>query len=149
MEVITPRRTLQLSTLPFFCLEKDKQGEPNGLIVFALPSNQRPNENTHLYHAPLMNIYSNGVVCQGNATLPKKIISIAECMNDVEKTVLASNFTHVNLEKTLNAKEVVTTQNLLAFWSAKANTKSLRNAKVRMRELTRFMRLGEFLSSAL
>ncbi len=42
-----------------FCLEKDKQGEPNGLIVFALPSNQRPNENTHLYHAPLMNIYSN------------------------------------------------------------------------------------------
>lgn len=72
-----------------------------------------------------------------------------EGMNDVEKTVLASNFTHVNLEKTLNAKEVVTTQNLLAFWSAKANTKSLSNAKVRMRELNRFMRLGEFLSSAL
>ncbi|AXV67705.1 hypothetical protein D0907_20465 (plasmid) [Pseudoalteromonas lipolytica] len=132
-----------------FCLEKGKQGEPNGLIVFALPSNQRPNENTHLYHAPLMNIYSNGVVCQGNATLPKKIISIAECMNDVEKTVLASNFTHVNHEKTLKAKGVVTTQNLLAFWSAKANTKSLSNAKVRMRELNRFMRLGEFLSSAL
>ena len=61
-----------------FCLEKDKQEEPNGLIVFALPSNQRPNENTHLYHAPLMNIYSNGVVCQGNATLPKKITSITE-----------------------------------------------------------------------
>lgn len=69
-----------------------------------------------------------------------------EGMNDVEKTVLASNFTHVNLEKTLNAKEVVTTQNLLAFWSAKANTKSLSNG---MRELNRFMRLGEFLSSVL
>lgn len=63
-------------------------------------------------------------------------------MNDVENTVLASNFTHVNHEKTLKAKEVVTTQNLLA----KANTKSLSNAKVRMRELNRFMRLGEFLS---
>lgn len=67
-------------------------------------------------------------------------------MNDVEKTVLASNFTHVNH---LKAKEVVTTQNLLAFWIAKANTRSLSNAKVRMRELNRFMRLGEFLSSAL
>jgi len=72
-----------------------------------------------------------------------------EGMNDVEKTVLALNFTHVNLEKTLNAKEVVTTKNLLAFWSAKANTNSLSNAKVRMRELNRFMRLGEFLSSVL
>ena len=56
-----------------------------------------------------------------------------EGMNDVEKTVLASNFTHVNHEKTLKAKEkeVVTTQNLLPFWIAKASTKSLSNARVK------------------
>lgn len=132
-----------------FCLNKNKQGEPSSLKVFTLPSNQRPNDNTHLYYAPLMNIYSQGAVCQGSATLPKHINSVADCMNEVEETVLASNFTHVNHDKTLKSKAPVSTQDLLSYWKDKAKSMCLSSAKVKMSELNKYMRLGEYLRSEL
>lgn len=88
----------------------------NSLMVFALSSDSYPTEKTKIYHAPLMNISSTGVVCQGTAVLPK-IITVA-CIEDVEATIYDSLFTHVNHFQTLTLgddKKVSNTDHI-RFW---------------------------------
>ncbi|MBB1388317.1 MULTISPECIES: hypothetical protein [unclassified Shewanella] len=73
------------------------------LSVFALAANKRPNRKTKLYHAPLMNLYSNGKLCLGNMTLPKIINQ--DTIELVEKEFFNSRFTHPN-HKALTRKPV-------------------------------------------
>jgi PRTRC genetic system protein B len=42
------------------------------LKIFAVDYNQRPTEETSLYHAPFFNIYDNGSVCMGTLILKLK-----------------------------------------------------------------------------
>lgn len=44
----------------------------NGLSVFALSSDRRPNEKTKLYHTPYFNIYEDGKVCMGTVSVDIK-----------------------------------------------------------------------------
>jgi PRTRC genetic system protein B len=69
------------------------------LAVAALKTNGRVSAKTKLYHAPLMNVYANGNVCTGSATLPN------ECGIDQikvwESVMFDSAFSHVNNPSTL------------------------------------------------
>lgn len=63
------------------------------LYVFALASNKRPQPKTRLYHAPLMNVYEQGTLCQGTAPLPERLA--LETIPNIEATLFDSNFTNV------------------------------------------------------
>lgn len=69
------------------------------LAVAALKTNGRVGAKTKLYQAPLMNVYTNGNVCTGSATLPD------ECGIDQikawESVMFDSAFSHVNNPSTL------------------------------------------------
>ncbi len=69
------------------------------LAVAALKTNGRVSAKTKLYQAPLMNVYANGNVCTGSATLPD------ECGLDQikawESVMFDSAFSHVNNPSTL------------------------------------------------
>jgi len=70
------------------------------LAVASLKSNGRVGAKTKLYQAPLMNVYANGNVCTGSATLPD------ECGIDQlkawESVMFDSAFSHVNNPSTLS-----------------------------------------------
>lgn len=70
------------------------------LAVAALKTNGRVSSRTRLYQAPLMNVYANGNVCTGSATLPN------ECGIDQikawESVMFDSAFSHVNNPSTLS-----------------------------------------------
>lgn len=86
------------------------------LRVAALATADRPNTTTSVYHAPLMNIYADGRVCVGNATLPK------DCgYPDIphwEKVVFGTLFTHVNHDRSLRltGTKAIDSGKHLAFW---------------------------------
>ncbi len=70
------------------------------LAVAALKTKGRVGAKTKLYQAPLMNVYANGNVCTGSATLPD------ECGIDQikvwESVMFDSAFSHVNNQSTLS-----------------------------------------------
>lgn len=86
------------------------------LQVMALATDSRPNMNTRLYHAPLMNIYSSAILCLGTANLPKNLTpsTIPEC----QSVLIESQFTHVNHANTLRGG--CTNSEHLAFWKEKS-----------------------------
>lgn len=94
-----------------FCCSKKRK-----LKIFALASNKRPTLSSLLYNAPLMNVSSNGDVCQGTAQLPVSID--ISTIPEIEDTIFESNFTHVNNQKTLKIKGLdnVSSQDHLKFW---------------------------------
>ncbi|MDO8843940.1 PRTRC system protein B [Methylicorpusculum sp.] len=69
------------------------------LAVAALKTNGRVSAKTKLYQPPLMNVYANGNVCTGSATLPD------ECgikqIKAWESVMFDSAFSHVNNPSTL------------------------------------------------
>lgn len=70
-----------------------------GLRVAALrATNKRPDENTRLYHAPLMNIYANGSLCLGNIAAPGCGLS---GMAEWEAAIYDTLFVHTNHDQTL------------------------------------------------
>jgi len=71
-----------------------KSNEVASLSVFALAANKRPNLKSKLYHAPLMNIYSDGRLCLGNMKLPRVIDD--KTITLVESEFFGSRFTHPN-----------------------------------------------------
>lgn len=75
--------------------------ERNTMSVAALPHRKRPTPDTRLYHAPLMNIDEEGVLCTGNASLPqnRQIASIPQW----ESVLTGTFFTHVNHDMTFRA----------------------------------------------
>jgi PRTRC genetic system protein B len=106
-----------------------------GLKIFALKSNQRPNENTPLFHAPFFNIYEDGKVCMGTVDVKiKHSASLEEFTENWEHYFFNSYFSHlmgghnpikgncVNLWKNLIKTKELFPKNLLI-----ANNKTLKN----------------------
>ncbi|MDO9139902.1 MAG: PRTRC system protein B [Methylococcales bacterium] len=70
------------------------------LAVAALKNKGRVNGKTRLYHAPLMNVYANGNVCTGSATLPDEYG--IDQIKAWEAVMFDSAFSHVNNPSTLS-----------------------------------------------
>lgn len=62
--------------------------------VFALKESKRPGRDTELFHAPYFNVYDDGAVCMGSASIPKDITS--EHIKEMEDSFFNSSFTHIN-----------------------------------------------------
>jgi PRTRC genetic system protein B len=96
------------------------------LFVFALAASSYPSEDAIVYHAPLMNIGRDGLVCQGSASLPAEISSAT--IDQMEETIYDSNFTHINHSTTLNNVKTsdgkVGTKEHLAFWRSRHKSKA-------------------------
>jgi len=85
-----------------------------GLRLAALSSNRRPNLETRLYEAPLMNVSPGGSVCLGSIKRPKvSLDAIPQWENSVRNTW----FSHVNGGPVLclNGKKYDNAR-FLAFW---------------------------------
>lgn len=108
----------------------------SSLYVYALGSANRPNLNSKVYNAPLMNIYKNGSVCQGTALLPKNIST--DSIEAIEDTIFKSNFTHVNHTTTMNRVNT-TTPDLLKFWRKLSKD----NTRVKVSDLKYINTLGD------
>ncbi|GAA4649817.1 hypothetical protein GCM10023116_20980 [Kistimonas scapharcae] len=109
--------------------------------IFGLPSNSRPTLTTRLYHAPLANIYEDGRLCQGTATLPSSVTldNLADC----ESCLFDSQFTHINHSKTLKGCE--TSKKHFDYWVAKSKTRE----KVKASEMIFIGRLDNVLRGVL
>lgn len=66
----------------------------NRLSVCACAGNQRPDNQTKLFHAPLMNVYDSTAVCVGNAMVPSA--ADIDSMLAWEKIIYDTRFTHIN-----------------------------------------------------
>lgn len=67
-----------------------------GIKIFALDSDQRPNEETPLFHAPFFNVYESGSVCMGTVDISiKKSASLEEFMTQWEHYFFNSYFSHL------------------------------------------------------
>lgn len=94
------------------------------MAVTALKGNRRPTGRTKLYHAPLMNVSSNGAVCTGSASVP------LECgVEDIaswESVMFDTAFSHVNNPATfrLDGKKEITTKMNLRFWQSLSKQKA-------------------------
>lgn len=109
------------------------------LHVYALASGSRPDMETRVYQAPLMNIYQSGLVCQGTAKLPDEIG--VDHITEIEDTIIKSNFTHVNHNHCLKAH--TTTSSLIKYW----RNLSKSNAKVKASDLRYISSLGDLINS--
>ena len=119
-----------------YCVNK----KHSSLKVFALGSNSRPTLSSRLYHAPLMNINSSGVLCQGTATLPVEID--ASKLTECESSLTDSQFTHINHKNTL--RNGASSPKLIDYWRKKENGgKPLR---VKVSEMSPTGRLSQLLN---
>ena len=69
------------------------------LYVVALASDDRPGEDTPVFHSPLANVWASGQVCTGSAVLPLGITP-----SDIDgwnRVMTESAFSHRNHEKTI------------------------------------------------
>ncbi|ATN07250.1 PRTRC system protein B [Chryseobacterium indologenes] len=67
-----------------------------GMKIFALDSDERPKENTPLFHAPFFNVYESGSVCMGTVDINiKKSASLEEFMAQWEYYFFNSYFSHL------------------------------------------------------
>lgn len=66
------------------------------LKIFALKTDERPNENTLLFHAPFFNVYENGNVCMGTVDVnTKNSASLEEFIESWEHYFFNSYFSHL------------------------------------------------------
>lgn len=66
------------------------------LKIYAMNYNQRPTEDTPLYHAPFFNVYDNGSVCMGTVdTKITKSASLEEFTGTWENCFFNSYFSHL------------------------------------------------------
>ncbi len=94
-----------------FLLQKHKWNnfifklQHNKLYIATTQFKKRVNANTRLYHAPLPNVSSNGIICLGNLELPetRNIDQISKAYFDSLKTHLNNNYIFRN--KTTNDTE--------------------------------------------
>lgn len=88
------------------------------LYVAALARDARPDsEAVSLYHAPFWNVFDSGLVCMGDARLPRH--STADSIAQWEIAFWHSAFSHVNHPRTLATQCEVSTEALFAFWRKK------------------------------
>ena len=66
------------------------------LKIFALENNERPDENTPIFHAPFFNVYENGNVCMGTVDVKiKNSSSLEEFIESWENYFFNSYFSHL------------------------------------------------------
>ncbi len=84
----------------------------------ALADDARPEPETPLFHAPLMNVDANGHVCLGTADVPPDCA--IESHAAWEAVVCATNFAHINHRHTLQIDGAtdIGTEAHFAFWQA-------------------------------
>ena len=111
------------------------------LFVYALASNRRPTSTSRVYHAPLMNIADNGLVCLGTATLPADLGW--HNLAGIESCIFDSYFTHVNCGNTVRGAGRDNDAHI-AFWEQKADA----HAPVYARDMIPFGPLSTALRSA-
>ena len=105
-----------------------------GLWCAALAQKARPQPDTALFHAPLMNIDAQGQVCFGTADIPPDH-AVEHCA-DWEAVVTATNFSHVNHTHTLQLKEEreMGTERHFAFWQSLDGQKRFPTAALHPRQ---------------
>lgn len=85
-----------------------------GFSIAALKEIKRPTKDTPLYHAPLMNIYDDGRVCLGSATMPSPLSLTVR--DKIEACIFDTNFSHINHPNTIAGKKSISNTAHLAFW---------------------------------
>ncbi len=108
------------------------------LSVFALGRSTRPCPESIVYHAPLMNIDSAGVLCEGTARLPRELN--LSSIDRIQACIFESSFTHVNHNATLRsgASDIEHMQ----YWRKQSRSMS----RVSVKDMSSFGRLRELLS---
>ena len=67
-----------------------------GMKIFALEKDQRPNVDTPLFHAPFFNVYESGSVCMGTVDVNiKSSASLEEFTKKWEQYFFNSDFSHL------------------------------------------------------
>ena len=88
------------------------------LKIFALSSNRRPTEKTHLFYAPFFNVYVDGNVCMGTVDVNiQNSNSLEEFTTKWEDYFFNSYFSHLmNEHNPING-------NCVSLWKSLINTK--------------------------
>jgi PRTRC genetic system protein B len=98
------------------------------LRLAAIKGRGRPTPRTPLYHAPLMNLYADGRVCLGSATVP--MASGFETMVDFEAAIFDTRFSHGNFRGNLAYRQgeggATKDQDHIRFWRDLAKDKASR-----------------------
>lgn len=66
-------------------------------FVWAVAGDERPVPHTILHQAPYFNVYSTGVICEGNVEVPRTLAP--SVIGDFERAFFQSRFTHPNAGK--------------------------------------------------
>jgi len=109
----------------------------NSLSVVATKYKRTPRTDDVIYHAPLMNIYSDSRVCVGSADCPDN--ADIESMAGWESVIFDTLFTHTNHDFTLQqeSNKSTSTKELYAFYkSIKSDMRFPKNRLNTMSELT-------------
>lgn len=103
-----------------FRVKKDS----NSIEVLALKYKRRPTLTDQVFHAPLMNVYSDARMCQGTAILPaeKSVLTLSQ----MAETVFDSYFTHSNCDVFLKGFEKRDDEAAFSFWKALSDRGSKR-----------------------
>lgn len=72
------------------------------LWVYAVKGNKRPDADTALFHAPLMNLYADGALCTGSMAKPQS--TLVESITQWENAFWDSRFTHPNHPRPVSFK---------------------------------------------
>ena len=90
------------------------------LKIFALSSNRRPTDKTHLFYAPFFNVYENGNVCMGTVDVNiQNSNSLEEFTEKWENYFFNSYFSHLmNEHNPING-------NCVNLWKSLINTEIL------------------------
>lgn len=116
----TPLRSLTVPW-PRLLMVAHRDGK---LAVCAMKAQGRPTAKTRLYAAPLMNVFGDGLVCTGSATLPDGCA--IEQLPNWEAVMFETAFSHTNNDSTLRLsnKEKVDTAAHYRFWRSLAKDKA-------------------------
>lgn len=83
--------------------------------VWALSESRRPTLSTPLFHAPYFNVYDDGRICVGSASIPDRLSP--STIPTWESAFFDSEFTHVNGQK----KKIAHVNGEYAFWKEMLN----------------------------
>lgn len=120
-------------------------------FAYAVGTNRRPTATTRLYKLPMFNVWKDGKVCQGTATIPAEITP--HSADAVRCTLIDAIKTHTNdtalfrpaVLKAFNSKQS-DTDTLYQYWKSKAADEDTQPQRVRMSELAPVGNLGELLA---
>lgn len=125
--------------------------ESKEFFAYAVGTNRRPTSTTLVYKLPMFNIWSDGKVCQGTATIPAEITQ--HSAEPISRTLIDAIKTHTNdtdLFRPAVLKAFAATKSdtntLYQYWKAKSASEGEQPQRVRMSELAPVGKLGELLT---